>query len=102
MKVDTQGSEVHVLRGATRVLASRHIAWQIEIDPFLLRRRAVDVEDLFALLRQHSTHYVDLNRRAKGARVRPIADLSHGLAYLQRDRGARTDVIAFALDAGSS
>ena len=37
VKVDTQGSELHVLSGASRVLAQPHIAWQIEIAPGHLR-----------------------------------------------------------------
>src|SRR5690606_32141462 len=39
VKLDAQGSEVHVLRGASRILACRHVAWQIEVDLSLLARR---------------------------------------------------------------
>jgi FkbM family methyltransferase len=93
VKVDAQGSEVHVLRGAGRLLACRHVAWQIEIDPSLLGDRGFRVDDLDDLLRRHFTHYVDLNRRAKGARVRSIDDVAAGLAYLAGQPGAHTDVV---------
>ena len=101
VKVDAQGSEVHVLRGAAGVLAYRHIAWQIEVDLSLLGDRGFGAEDLYTPLRRHFTHYVDLNRRAKGARVRPIADLSAGLAYLAGQPGAHTDIVVFALASDS-
>jgi FkbM family methyltransferase len=97
VKVDAQGSEVHVLRGAGRLLACRHVAWQIEIDPSLLGDRGFRVDDLYDLLRRHFTHYVDLNRRAKGARVRSIDDVAAGLAYLAGQPGAHTDVVVFSL-----
>jgi FkbM family methyltransferase len=101
VKVDTQGSEIHVLRGAPRVLACRHIAWQIEIDPGLLRNRGFAPGDLFALMQRHFTHWIDLNRHAQGARVRAIHALTSALEYIQERRGARTDVLAFTLQAPS-
>jgi len=49
VKVDVQGSELHVLaapRGARR----RHIPWQMEIDPPLLARRGVELDELYGPL----------------------------------------------------
>jgi hypothetical protein len=95
VKLDAQGSEVHVLRGASAVLARRHVAWQIEIDLPLLARRGFSAEDLFGILRRHFTHFTDLNRHASGARVRPVAELPEALAYLDGVRHGGTDVLVY-------
>jgi hypothetical protein len=97
VKLDTQGSEVHVLRGASQLLTCRQIAWQIEIDVLLLRERGFGAGDLYAILQRHFTHWIDLNRRARGARLRPIDRLGNGLSYIQRARGGRTDILVFSL-----
>jgi len=102
IKLDAQGSEVHVLRGAARVLGLRHVAWQIEIDLALLARRGLAAEDLYGLLRQHFSHFIDLNREVAGERVRAIADLSPALAYLGDGRDVRTDVMVFTLESGAA
>ncbi|MGE3401300.1 MAG: FkbM family methyltransferase [Vicinamibacterales bacterium] len=96
VKLDAQGSEVHVLRGAARVLAQAHVAWQIEVDFPLLARRGCSPEDLFAILRTHFTHFTDLNRHAGGARVRPVAELADALAYLSDVRHGGTDVLVYS------
>jgi FkbM family methyltransferase len=95
VKLDAQGSEVHVLRGAERVLAHKHVAWQIEIDFPLLARRGFAPGDLFALLRGSFTHFTDLNRHATGPRVRAITDLPEALAYLADVRHGGTDVLVY-------
>jgi FkbM family methyltransferase len=97
VKLDVQGSELHVLRGAARVLACRHVAWQIEIDLTLLRRRGFAGEDLYAMLRQHFTHFTDLSRVATGPRVRAIAELGDAVAYLNGVRHGGTDVLLYTL-----
>lgn len=97
VKLDTQGSELHVLRGAARLLACPHIVWQIEIDVGLLRERGFAAGDLFACLARHFTHWIDLNRRARGARVRSVDSLSSALAYIMDGRPPRTDILAFRL-----
>jgi FkbM family methyltransferase len=95
VKLDAQGSEVHVLRGAERVLAHKHVAWQIEVDFPLLARRGFAPDDLFALLRGSFTHFTDLNRHATGARVRAIAELPEALGYLGDVRHGGTDVLVY-------
>ena len=97
VKVDVQGSEVHVLRGAGRLLACPHVAWQVEIDPALLRTRGAGMDALLRLFETHFTHFVDLNRRARGPRVRPVAHLARGLGYLEAGPMARTDVLLCSL-----
>ena len=97
VKLDAQGSEMDVLAGATRLLGCRHVAWQIEIDLLILGERGVTAEAFFDALRPHFTHWLDLNKRATGARVRPIGHLGAGLAYLRTGGGSRTDVLLFTL-----
>jgi FkbM family methyltransferase len=97
VKVDVQGSEVPVLRGATRLLAHRHIAWQIEIDLQALVGRGFTEDDLFQPLREHFSHFIDLSRRAVGDRVRSMRDLTEALAYLQGGAEGRTDLLLFSL-----
>jgi FkbM family methyltransferase len=95
VKLDAQGSEVHVLMGAPGVLACRQVVWQIEIDLPLLAKRGFAAEDLFGRLRPHFTHFVDLNRSAPGNRVRPIAEIAEALAAVGGGSGGRTDVLVF-------
>lgn len=95
VKVDVQGSEVHVLRGASRVLACPHVAWQIEVDPALLARRGFEPEALLSILRSHFTHLIDLNRQVEGRRVRPVAEIADALAYVLGRKGGRTDLLLF-------
>jgi FkbM family methyltransferase len=98
VKVDVQGSEMDVLRGATRTLAHKHIAWQIEIDLERLAARGVTgTGDLYPALRTHFTHFIDLNRHQTTRRVRPIADVAGALAYVSGGTEGRTDVVCFTL-----
>lgn len=94
VKVDTQGSEVTVLRGAGALLAQRRAAWQIEVDPALLQGAGFDVPDLVTLIAAHFTHVIDLGSAGRGPRVRPVAQLAESLAYLG-DRAAKTDVLVY-------
>jgi FkbM family methyltransferase len=98
VKVDVQGSEVPVLRGASRLLAQRHVAWQIEIDLIALAGRGFVEDDLFQPLREHFTHFIDLSRRGVGERVRSIGELTEALAYLQGGADGRTDILLFSLE----
>lgn len=101
VKVDTQGSEVHVLAGASRVLAQDHIGWQIEVSPSDLQRAGSDVETLYGILQEHFSHFIDLNAEADGPRLRPISDISAALAYLQRTNDTHSDIIAYRVENGS-
>lgn len=96
VKVDVEGFERRLLAGATRVLSRRHIAWQMEIKPAGLRAAGDDPRELYAELARTFTHFVDLNRRAAGKRVRPVAELPDALQYIEPD--AKTDVLVFCAD----
>jgi FkbM family methyltransferase len=94
VKVDTQGSEVTVLRGAGALLALRRSAWQIEVDPGLLTGAGYDVPTLLQLLQAHFTHAIDLGTAGRGPRVRPVGALAEALGYLG-DRATKTDVLVY-------
>ena len=96
VKVDTQGSEVHVLAGASRVLSAPHIAWQIEVSPAHLRLAGSSPQALYGILTGRFTHFFDLNPHASGDRLRPIADLEGALEYLEHgDADSQTDVVVY-------
>jgi FkbM family methyltransferase len=95
VKVDTQGSEVRVLAGAASLLARRRAAWQIEIDPSLLRGAGVDVREIVQLLQQHFTHFIDLGSAGRGPRVQPIDAMSGALGYLGSG-ASKTDVLVYS------
>jgi FkbM family methyltransferase len=94
VKVDTQGFEVRVLRGASDLLGRRHIAWQLEVAPMWLESAGTPAGELYALCAEHFTHFIDLGKFVAGPRVRPTADLPDALAYLNA-RGEHTDILAF-------
>jgi FkbM family methyltransferase len=97
VKVDVQGSEVAVLRGAARLLQQKHIAWQMEIDPPLLAERQLRTDDVYEMLGRHFTHFIDLNRHLAGPRVRPAAEMPAALAYILDATDGRTDVLLFSM-----
>ena len=98
IKVDVQGSEVHVLRGAARTLAHKHIAWQMEVDLNALATRGFSAEDLYVLLGEHFSDFVDLSRRGVGERVQPVTALQRALAYLSTSQVGRTDLLLFNME----
>ena len=102
VKVDTQGSEVHVLAGASRVLAEPHIAWQIEVSPSHLRLAGNAPAVLYGVLRERFSHFYDLNPHVEGPKLRPIADLASALEYLERTEDAQTDLVLYRAPAISS
>jgi len=92
-KVDVQGSEMRVLQGASALLARRHVAWQLELDPALLTAAGTSLGDVCTKLQQHFTHFIDLNGDLTGHRHQNIKALPEGLAYL--GTGQRTDIIVY-------
>jgi FkbM family methyltransferase len=98
VKVDVQGSEMAVLRGASRLLQQKHVAWQMEIDPPLLAGRQLKAQDLYDTLAAHFTHFIDLNRQLAGPRVRPTTEMTSALAYILDATDGRTDVLLFSME----
>lgn len=94
IKVDVEGFERRVLAGASRVLQCPHIAWQMEVKPAGLRTSGDDSQQLYADLQRAFTHFIDLNRRATGPRVRPTSELSDALGYIEPRQ--KTDVLLFS------
>ena len=93
VKVDTQGWEVDVLRGAPRLLSCSHIAWQLEISPPMLRAAGARPEDLYDICAGRFSHFVDLGKDATGPRARLTTELAPALQRLDGD--SQTDVILF-------
>ena len=94
VKVDTQGWEVEVLRGASKLLGSRHIAWQLEVSPEMLVAAGSSAAELFQICVDRFSHFLDLGKQAEGPRARPTRELDTALAYIG---GAipHTDIVLF-------
>jgi FkbM family methyltransferase len=94
IKIDAQGCELDILRGAGPVTSQPHIAWQLEVDRQLLVTAGSSVEELARQLAAAFTHFIDLNAGADGERVRPLAELTSALTYLQTG-DSKTDIIVY-------
>jgi FkbM family methyltransferase len=95
VKVDTQGGERDVLRGAASLLTFRHIAWQLEISPSMLDAAGASATHLYDLCTEYFSHFIDLSKEASGPRARPTNELEVALEYVHGDGGSQTDVILF-------
>jgi FkbM family methyltransferase len=97
VKIDTQGWEVHVLRGASDLLAHQHIAWQLEVSPAMLEAAGTPPRELYDICQDRFSHFIDLDKRVEEPRARPTPDLEHALGYLDgKDR--QTDILLFNID----
>lgn len=96
VKSDTQGYEMQVLLGASRLVSRAHVAWQLEFAPKLMRLAGSDPREFLSLLQQRFTHFIDLNPAARGRRLRPVRDLTSVLDYVESQRLPHTDLIVYA------
>jgi FkbM family methyltransferase len=94
VKVDTQGWEVQVLRGASRLLGYRHIAWQLEVSPDMLAAAGDSAGELYGICAERFSHFVDLGKKAEGPRARPVRELEEAVRYLGNGI-PHTDIILF-------
>jgi FkbM family methyltransferase len=94
VKVDTQGWEVEVLRGASKLLGYRHIAWQLEISPDMLVAARSSAAELFQMCRERFNYFIDLGKQAEGPRARSTRELDAALTYIG-GRIPHTDIILF-------
>ena len=94
VKVDTQGWEAHVLRGAARLLAHNHIAWQIEFSPRLLEQAGSSAADLLEQAEAHFTHFIDLGARIT-PRSKPMSRIREAVASLERRERRYTDLLFY-------
>ena len=97
VKVDTQGWEVHVLRGASNLLEHHHIAWQLEVSPAMLAAAGTPRSELYDICRDRFSHFIDMDKRAEEPRARPTLDLEQALGYLD-GKDAQTDILLFNVD----
>ncbi len=94
IKVDTQGWEPDVLTGAPEVLARRHIVWQLEFTPSMLRRAGSSAQAMFALLGASFTHFIDM-RSTVPPRSRAVSDLPDALAYVGQGSHSDTNLLLY-------
>jgi FkbM family methyltransferase len=94
VKVDTQGWEVQVLSGASKLLAYRHIAWQLEISPEMLGSAGNSIHELLHMCGERFSHFTDLGKQAEGPRARPTRELDVALGYLSAEL-PQTDIVLF-------
>jgi FkbM family methyltransferase len=93
VKVDVQGGEPEVLRGAGGLLARRQAAWQVAIAPALLAKAGRSMADLLGALEPHFTHFIDIGTPPAGrTRLQPAAGLADWLTYLGSGQPA-TDLL---------
>jgi FkbM family methyltransferase len=79
VKLDVQGFEGHVLLGAARLLAERHVAWALEVSPKHLATAGTPLPEFCELAAKSFTHAIDCRRDPRPFQV---ARLAQRLAYL--------------------
>jgi FkbM family methyltransferase len=94
VKVDTQGSEVGVLRGSESLLARPHVSWQVEVDPVLLKRAGTPLRELIKLIQGRFTHFIDIGNHQPGPRSRSVQEAAEALAYVGSEE-KRTDLLLY-------
>ena len=96
VKVDTQGWDVHVLKGASALLQCRDVVWQIEVSASMMKEAGSAVAELVALVQAHFTHVRQLGSRTAPPSS-PSSSLNDMLAATARDRGGFTNLLLFNL-----
>ena len=81
VKVDVQGGEADVLRGASALLAERNAAWHIEIAA-PSRQKAEDVEYIVSIIEKHFDAFMDT--RCAHPEIMPVNQFRNYLSRLDR------------------
>ena len=92
VKVDTQGSEGHVLRGATGLLALRKATWRIEYWPAGLRSNRFDVAELHEVLAASFREFRDVGKSSRDREAKPISALRDHAKAVCGEKG-HTDLL---------
>ena len=74
IKIDVEGAELDVLRGARQIIAQHHPVMFVEVHPRLLGKFGASAEQVYAFLRAHGyTIQRFVGHRAHGAGLEPVA-----------------------------
>jgi FkbM family methyltransferase len=82
VKVDTQGWDIEVLKGATALLEHKHVVWQLEITR-LVKRSGETIQKFAELLNARFTHAKTLGGHS--VVVKPLADVLNRLDRMVED-----------------
>jgi hypothetical protein len=95
IKVDVEGFEPHVLKGAANLLKLRKAMWQIELAPRYLVRAGSSLKELVKELPQHFASFVDLSYPKLG--IRQSSELDRSFDYLISGKAKNhTDLLLFS------
>jgi len=100
VKCDVEGSEGHVLEGATELLALRNAVWQLEYAPHRLRGLGTTQAMLMDTVGHWFTHFVILGKGGKGLQptIRPIQEITSGIESLGLGEKGFTNILLYPSD----
>lgn len=100
VRVALQDWNLDVLDGATHLLRRRHVVWQIEANPALMRAAAGTITDLSKGIAAHFTHVKELGRWWSGP-WRPASEVGLVFGALMHQRRA-ANLVLFNLRGGTT
>ena len=78
IKLDVDGHELDVLRGARTILKQHHPAIVMELSPYTIEERGQDPSELIALLQDQGYRFYDLAGRSLATANRPVPKIPAG------------------------
>jgi FkbM family methyltransferase len=91
IKVDAQGFEPHILKGARSFLSVPDVAWQLEVHLPLMAAGGTPVGNFRTQIETRFKAFLDL--REMGAGLRPVSEIGDVLAGLEQS-SSYTDIVA--------
>jgi hypothetical protein len=91
IKVDAQGFEPHILKGAQSFLSVSDVVWQLEVHVPLMAAGGTKAEDFRAQIERQFKAF--LNLRDMGSGLRPVNEIGRLLAGLSTSP-SYTDIVA--------